>query len=43
MARYKIIDTSPGFIAVDLRAQLLPGSFEHALDHLRSADRPVAL
>ena len=34
MARYKHIDTSPRFIAVDLQPQLLPGSFEHALDHL---------
>ena len=34
MARYKRIDTSPRFLAVDLRRQLLPGSFEHALDHL---------
>jgi len=34
MARYKHIDTSPRFIAVDLQRQLLPGSFEHALDHL---------
>jgi len=32
MARYKAIDTSPRFLAVDLRAQLVPGSFEHALD-----------
>ena len=34
MARYKHIDTSPRFLAVDLWKQLLPGSFEHALDHL---------
>jgi hypothetical protein len=34
MARYKNIDTSPRFIAVDLERQLLPGSFEHALNHL---------
>jgi len=34
MARYKPIDTSPRFIAVDLERQLLPGSFEHALNHL---------
>ena len=34
MARYKDIDTSPRFIAVDLQRQLLPGTFEHALDHL---------
>ena len=34
MARYKHIDTSPKFIPVDLVAQLLPGTFEHALCHL---------
>ena len=34
MARYKQIDTSPRFLAVDLQAQLLPGTFEHALNHL---------
>jgi hypothetical protein len=34
MARYKPIDTSPRFLAVDLERQLLPGSFEHALNHL---------
>jgi transposase len=34
MARYKRIDTSPRFLAVDLRSQLVPGTFEHALDWL---------
>lgn len=34
MTRYKPIDTSPRFIAVDLERQLLTGSFEHALNHL---------
>ena len=34
MARYKPIDTSARFIAVDLTSQLVPGTFEHALDHL---------
>ena len=34
MARYKHIDTSPRLLAVDLSKQLLPGSFEHALNHL---------
>lgn len=34
MARYKPIDTSPRFIAVDLQRQLVPGTFEHALDYL---------
>jgi transposase len=35
MARYKYIDTNPRFLAVDLAKQLLPGTFEHALNHLR--------
>ena len=34
MARYKHIDTSPRFLAVDLERQLLPGTFEHALNFL---------
>jgi hypothetical protein len=34
MARYEHVDTQPGFLPVDLAAQLLPGSFEHALRHL---------
>lgn len=34
MARYKHIDTSPRFLAVYLQRQLLPGTFEHALNHL---------
>ena len=34
MARYKYIDTSPRFLAVDLQRQLLPGTFEYALNHL---------
>ncbi len=34
MARYKPIDTSPRFLAVDLDRQLLPGTFGHALGHL---------
>ena len=37
MARYKHIDTNPKFLAVDLAAQLLPGTFEHALQHLLTA------
>jgi transposase len=41
MARYKTIDTSPRLLAVDLEAQLLPGTFEHALNHL--LDREVDL
>ena len=34
MARYKDIDTSPRFLAVNLELQLLPGTFEHALNYL---------
>jgi len=34
MARYKHIDTSPRFLAVDLERQLLPGSIEYALNYL---------
>lgn len=34
MARNKHIDTSPRFLAVDLQQQLLPGTFEHAMNHL---------
>ena len=34
MARYKPVDTQPKFVAIDLAAQLLPGTFEHALHHL---------
>ena len=41
MARYKHIDVSPRFLAVDLKRQLLPGTFEHALDHL--LDREIDL
>jgi transposase len=31
MPRYKPVDRSPRFVAVDPAAQILPGSFEHAL------------
>lgn len=41
MARYTHIDTSPRFLAVDLQQQLLPGTFEHALNHL--LDREIDL
>ncbi len=34
MARYKYIDTHPRLLAVDLARQLLPGTFEHALNYL---------
>src|SRR3972149_6993789 len=33
-ARYKPLDTNPRFLPVDLARQLLPGTFEHALNHL---------
>ncbi len=34
MPHYKHIDTSPRLLPVDLAQQLLPGTFEHALNHL---------
>lgn len=34
MARYKMVDRSPRFLPIVLEAQLIPGSFEHALDVL---------
>jgi transposase len=34
MARYKHIDTSPRILVVDLQRQLIPGTIEHALNHL---------
>jgi transposase len=34
MARYKHVDTSPRLLPVDLARQLLPGTLEHALNHL---------
>jgi transposase len=34
MARYKIVDRSPRLLPIVLDAQLMPGSFEHALDYL---------
>ena len=34
MARYRYIDMSPRLLPVDLQAQLVPGSFAHALHHL---------
>jgi transposase len=41
MARYKYIDTNPKLLPVDLARQLLPGTFEHALNHL--LDGPIDL
>jgi transposase len=38
MARYKHIDTSPRFLAVDLERQLLPGSLAWAINHLLDHD-----
>ena len=34
MARYKMVDRSPRFLPIVLESQLIPGSFEHALDVL---------
>ncbi len=34
MARYKLVDRGPRFLPVVLEAQIMPGSFEHALDVL---------
>jgi transposase len=34
VARYKYIDTNPRLLPVDLARQLLPGTFEHAVNHL---------
>lgn len=34
MPRYKTLETGPIFIAVDLTEQFLPGTLEHALNHL---------
>ena len=34
MARYKLVDRSPRFLPIVLEAQLIAGSFEHALDFL---------
>jgi transposase len=41
MARYKYIDTNPRVLPVDLARQLIPGSLEHAVKHLR--DGPIDL
>lgn len=34
MARYKVVDRSPRLLPVVLETQLMPGSFEYALDYL---------
>jgi transposase len=36
MAHYKVIETGPRLVAVDLARQLIPGTFEHAVHHLLS-------
>jgi hypothetical protein len=41
MPRFKPVDYSPRFLAVDLARQLLPGTFEYALHHL--LDREIDL
>ena len=38
MARYKVVDLSPRFLAVDLEKQLLPGSLAHAVHYLLEHD-----
>src|ERR1700693_3297205 len=38
MARFKPIDYSPRFLAVDLSRQLFPGTFEYALHHLLDSE-----
>ena len=42
MARYTSLDTNPQFVAVDLARQLLPGTIEHALNHLLDHDVDLA-
>ena len=42
MPRYKYIDTNPKFLPVDLARQLLPGTFEHALNHLLDYELDLA-
>jgi hypothetical protein len=32
VARYKLVDRSPRFLPIVLDSQVVPGSFEHALD-----------
>ena len=42
MARYKLVDRSPRFLPIVLEAQLIPGSFEHALDVLVDTEIDVS-
>lgn len=41
--RYQPVDTQPKFVAIDLVAQLLPGTFEHALRQLFEQATFIAL
>jgi hypothetical protein len=41
MARYETIDTSPRFLPVDHSRQLLPGTFERALNYLLDYERDL--
>jgi hypothetical protein len=43
MARYKAIDSSPRFLAVDLEKHLLPGSFKHTVHHLLDHEFDLSL
>lgn len=42
MACYKVVDHSPRFVPVSLDAQLVVGSFEHALDVLIGEELELA-
>ena len=42
MARYKVVDRSPRFLPIILEAQLIVGSFEHALDVLIDEELDLA-
>jgi transposase len=42
MARYKAVDRSPRFLPISLEAQLMVGSFEHALDVLIDEELEVS-
>jgi hypothetical protein len=42
VARFRYIDTNPDFLAVDLARQRLPGTFEHALNHLLDPERDLS-
>lgn len=42
MAGYKTIDTRPHFLAIDLEKQLLPDSFEYAVNHLLPSNQSMS-